>query len=154
MFLFRLCCELVVAEVSRLWKSCLGRSSTPVGVLLVLDVSGEWWNVWCLFTFQGFALRESEVPLLSRPVLHCVQCSCIRVAQVTSLFAVDGLSRLLLRPVSSSCHPCPPDAHATQTGIDCPRDRLGEISISHGSGADAGWYSMNHERDSGAGGSG
>ena len=39
------------------------------------------------------------------------------------------LSRLLLRPVSSPCHPCPLDAHATLTGIDYARDRLLGISI-------------------------
>ena len=35
----------------------------------------------------------------------------------------------LLRPVSSPCHPCPPDAYATLTGIDYARDRPWEISI-------------------------
>ena len=39
-------------------------------------------------------------------------------------FAFDGLSRVLLRLVSSPCHPCPPDASATLTGIDHARDRL------------------------------
>ena len=39
------------------------------------------------------------------------------------------LSRLLLRLVSSPCHPCPLDAHATLTGIDYARDRLLGISI-------------------------
>ena len=46
------------------------------------------------------------------------------MAQVTSLFALDGLSRLLLSLVSSPCHPCPPDAYATLTGVDYARDRL------------------------------
>ena len=41
--------------------------------------------------------HESE--LLSRLVLHGVHCSCIRMDQATSLFAVAGLSRLLLRLV-------------------------------------------------------
>ena len=35
----------------------------------------------------------------------------------------------LLRLVSSPCHPCPPDAHATLTGIDFARDRPWEITI-------------------------
>ena len=35
----------------------------------------------------------------------------------------------LLRLVSSPCHPCPPDAYATLTGIDYARDRPLEISI-------------------------
>ena len=71
------------------------------------------------------------------------------MAQVTSIcFAFDGLSRLLLRLVSSPCHPCPLDAYATLTGIDYARDRLLGISILHGSGVGAGWYIVNHERDS------
>ena len=36
--------------------------------------------------------------------------------KILVLFA--RLSRLLLRLVSSPCHPCPPDAYATLTGID------------------------------------
>ena len=40
------------------------------------------------------------------------------MAQVTSLFAVDGLARLLMRLVSSPSHPCPLDAYATLTGLD------------------------------------
>ena len=67
---------------------------------------------------------------MSRLVLHSVHCSCVRMAQVTSLFAVDGLSRLLLRLVSSPCHPCPLDAYTTLTGIDYARDRLREFSTS------------------------
>ena len=51
------------------------------------------------------------------------------LAEVTFLFVVDGLSRLLLRLVSSTCHPCPLDDHATLTGFDQGRNRLGEISI-------------------------
>ena len=100
MFLFRLCCELVVAEVSRLWKSCLGRSSTPVGVLLVLDVSGEWWKVWCLFTFQGFALRESEV-------MECQEFhSCL--AQCCTVFNALAFAWLKSHPCSqlTVCHVC------------------------------------------------
>ena len=46
-------------------------------------------------------------------------------------FAFDVLSRLLLRLVSSPCHPCPPDAYATLTGIDLARDQPLEISIRH-----------------------
>ena len=47
--------------------------------------------------------HESEfmgcrVPLLSRLVLHSVHLSSIRMAQVTSLCAFDGLSRLLSAP--------------------------------------------------------
>ena len=38
--------------------------------------------------------------------------------------AFDGLSRLLLRLVPFPCHPWPPNACATLTGIDCARDRL------------------------------
>ena len=33
MLLLRPCCELVVADVRRLWKCCLGRSGRLVGVL-------------------------------------------------------------------------------------------------------------------------
>ena len=42
---------------------------------------------------------------------------------------------------SFPCQPCPLDAYATLTGIDFAHDRLGEISMEHGSGADARWYS-------------
>ena len=38
-------------------------------------------------------------------------------------FALDGVSRLLLRLVSSPCHPCPPDAYATLIGVDYARGR-------------------------------
>ena len=49
--------------------------------------------------------------------------------KILVLFA--RLSRLLLCLVSSPCHPCPPDAYATLTGIDFARDRLLGISIQH-----------------------
>ena len=76
MFLLRPCCELVVAEVSRLWKCAVGRRRTLVQIL-------SFWT-WCVVVIVVFVFSSG----------------------VISLLTVDGLSCLLLRFVSSSCHPC------------------------------------------------
>ena len=65
-----------------------------------------------------------EVLFLTRPVLNRV---------LSQIMHPDGSRHILVLPltvchvcllrlVSSPCHPCPPDAYATLTGIDCARD--------------------------------
>ena len=54
----------------------------------------------------------------------------------------------LLRLVSSPCHPCPPDANATLTGIDYARDRLWKSPFDMVAELALGGTSVNHERDS------
>ena len=95
---------------------------------MVSEVFGKHFRTCVLMEYHEF-----QFCLLSRLVLHrrvtahpfTVHAS----AWLKILVRFARLSRLLLRLVSSPCHPCPPDAYATLTGIDYARDRLLGISI-------------------------
>ena len=91
-----------------------------------------------------------EVLISTRPVLNRVPSQIMHShgSRHILVLPLTCCQVCLLRLVSSPCHPCPPDAYATLTGIDCARDRPLEISIGHCGGAGAGWYIVNHECDS------
>ena len=81
--------------------------------------------------------------------MECHECHLFDSSGVAQLLTVHASAWLKSHPCfASPIHACPLNAYATLTGIIYARERLGEISIKHGSGADAGWSIVNHKRDS------
>ena len=114
-----------------------GRSVTTTGVpdlisgrlrRMVRDVFGNTSGMRTRGVPRVVMSLNSWSAMSSTLVSACVaQCSLLMQSHGSSHILglhLTGLSRLLLRLVSSPCHPCPLDACATLAGIDHARDRL------------------------------
>ena len=68
---------------------------------------------------------------LTRLVLHSAPSQIVHShgSRHIFVFAFEGSSFLFAAPRYFPYHPCPPDAHATLTGIDYARDRPLDKSI-------------------------
>ena len=136
-----LLCELVVAQVSRLWKCCLGRSGTHL-----LESCGHGcvsrgeWGKFSVCCYQwSSALISGRVRRMVREVFGNTSGSALvecheyfwsanslnswsattstsvspSTAQCSPVMHSHGSSHILLRFISSACDPCPLHAYAT-----------------------------------------